>query len=192
MVTSTHRSGLSRRYDGSTLLTMMVGVKGFVLCSSSEMFSVALATLKSLVVSLVPPTMNISSMVFVLAASSIICSISARVAPDFLRMLMWLPLDVLSTRTSRSRLFTTSSVTARDLPSLASPLDVCRRGSRTGNGTSWISGCRQHRGVVGRGGRRRGRRTGTTGRRRNGRLWPVPSPPRRPIGWTHVAHRGYP
>ena len=66
----------------------------------------------SLVVLWVPPTMNISSIVSILAPSSIICSISARVAPDFLRILMGWPLDVLSTRTSRSRLFPTSSVSA--------------------------------------------------------------------------------
>ena len=85
--------------DGSTLLTVMVGFTVFAFRSSCAMFSFMFATLTSLVVSWVPHTMNISSMVSVLATPSIICSISARVAPDFLRILMGLPLDVLSTRT---------------------------------------------------------------------------------------------
>jgi len=77
----------------------MVGFTVFAFRSSCAMFSFMFATLTSLVVSWVPHTMNISSMVSVLATPSIICSISARVAPDFLRILMGLPLDVLSTRT---------------------------------------------------------------------------------------------
>ena len=92
MLTSARLSGLARRFDGSTLLPVMVGVTVFAFRSSCAMFSFMFAALTSLVVSCVQPTMNISSMVSVLAASSIICSISARVAADFLRILMGLPI----------------------------------------------------------------------------------------------------
>ena len=81
----------------------MVGFTVFAFRSSCAMFSFMFATLTSLVVSLVPLSMKISSIVSVLAASSIICSISARMAPEFFRILIGLPMDVLSTRTSRSR-----------------------------------------------------------------------------------------
>ena len=65
MLTSARLSGLARRFDGSTLLTVMVGVTVFAFRSSCAMFSFIFAALTSLVVSCVPPTMNISSMVSV-------------------------------------------------------------------------------------------------------------------------------
>ena len=51
MLTSARRSGLARRFDGSTLLTVMVGVKVFAFRSSCAMFSFMLAALTSLAVS---------------------------------------------------------------------------------------------------------------------------------------------
>ena len=62
-LTSARLSGLARRFDGSTLLTVMVGVTVFAFRSSCAIFSFMFAALTSLVVSCVPPTMNISSMV---------------------------------------------------------------------------------------------------------------------------------
>ena len=116
MLTSAHLSGLARRFDGSTLLNVMVS-RFSPSAVVARCFLLYLLHLRHL---LFREYHQRSSMVSVLAASSIICSISARVAPDFFRNLMGLPLDVLSTCTSRSRLFPTSSVTGCGHPSLAS------------------------------------------------------------------------
>ena len=59
MLTSARRSGLARRFDGSTLLIVMVGVKVFAYSSSCAMFSVMLTTLT--VASLLVPSSLVHS-----------------------------------------------------------------------------------------------------------------------------------
>ena len=87
-------------------------------------FCLMSSTFTSLVVSCVPPNDEYCVDCFrFFVASSFICPISAREALAFLGIFEGLPWDVVPMRTSLTRLFPTSSVTACGLPSLASAFE---------------------------------------------------------------------
>ena len=72
-----------RRVVGMTLLSFTDGATDFAVRSRRLTSLLTSSAVASPMVSVVPPTMTISLIVFVLAASSIISSISLKVAPIF-------------------------------------------------------------------------------------------------------------
>ena len=97
-------------FVGMTLLSFTDGAADFAVRSRRLTSLLTSSAVASPMVSVVPPTMTVSLIVCVLAASSIICSISLNVAPDFLTTRIWLLLSGPSKWTSRSKLLPTSSV----------------------------------------------------------------------------------
>ena len=105
-----------RRFVGMTLLSFTDGAADFAVRSRRLTSLLTSSAVASPMVSVVPPTMTISLIVCVLAASSIISSISLNVAPDLLTTRIWLLLSGPSKWTSRSKLLPTSSVSCLGFP----------------------------------------------------------------------------
>ena len=113
-----------RRFVGMTLLSFTDGAADFAVRSRRLTSLLTSSAVASPMVSVVPPTMTISLIVCVLAASSIICSISLNVAPDFLTTRIWLLLTGPSKWTSRSKMLPTSSVSTLEFESIVSVIGL--------------------------------------------------------------------
>ena len=104
------RSVSVRRVVGMTLLTFPDVATDFAVRNRRLTSLLTSSAVASPMVSLVHATMTISLIVCVLAASSIISSISLKVAPDLLTTRIWLLSSGPSKCTSRSKLLPTSRV----------------------------------------------------------------------------------
>ena len=102
-----HRCVSVRRVLGITLLTFTDVATDFAVCSRRLTSLLTSSAVASPMDSLVPATMTISLIVYVLAASSIISSISLKVAPDLSTTRIRLLSSGPSKWTSRSKLLPT-------------------------------------------------------------------------------------